>query len=351
MVNVSVIAVLATATVLVDDFEQAARRAVYGDQVRVAVRTGVQEVVLTGTDRDSLGLYLDGRLRVSARDEHRYHEALVHPAMDGPRARVLILGGGDGLAAREVLRYRDVRSVTLVEIDPAVTRLARTDPALSELNGHAYRDPRLTAVGADAFTWLRADHHRYDVVISDLPDPGITASTKLYSAEFYGLIAEALAPVAASWCTRARRRSGPGPSGRWRPRYGPEASPPARTASRAAPPATLPVTLPVTPPASPRAPTGSVPGAAAGGLGLRPGGGRSGGGAGAGRRSARTALSGGGGATGGGPGGRRTAAAGAGAVHADPPALLGGDVRGGVRGRDGGAGRAGRTGGSGGWKP
>lgn len=188
------IAVLATATFLVDDFERAARRAVYGDQVRVAVQTGVQEVILTGTDSDSLGLYLDGRLRVSARDEHRYHEALVHPAMNGPHARVLVLGGGDGLAAREVLRYRDVRSVTVVEIDPAVTRLARTDPALSGLNGHAYRDPRLTAVGADAFTWLRADRHRYDVVISDLPDPGFTASTKLYSAEFYGLVAEALAP-------------------------------------------------------------------------------------------------------------------------------------------------------------
>ncbi|MDT0478490.1 spermidine synthase, partial [Streptomyces sp. DSM 41014] len=126
LVNVSVIAVLATATFLVDDFERAARRAVYGYHVRVAVQTGVQEVVVTGTDRDSLGLYLDGRLRVSARDEHRYHEALVHPAMNGPRARVLVLGGGDGLAAREVLRYRDVRSVTVVEIDPAVTRLART---------------------------------------------------------------------------------------------------------------------------------------------------------------------------------------------------------------------------------
>lgn len=240
------IAVLATATFLVDDFERAARQAVYGDQVRVAVQTGVQEVVLTGTDRDSLGLYLDGRLRVSARDEHRYHEALVHPAMNGPHARVLVLGGGDGLAAREVLRYRDVRSVTVVEIDPAVTRLARTDPALSGLNGHVYRDPRLTAVGADAFTWLRADRHRYDVVISDLPDPGVTASTKLYSAEFYGLVAEALAPVGGWWCTRARRRPGPGPSGPWRPRYGPEASRPARTASRAAPPV------------SPRAPTGSA---------------------------------------------------------------------------------------------
>ncbi|MFH9465853.1 polyamine aminopropyltransferase [Streptomyces clavifer] len=193
-VNVTVIALLATATVLVDDFERAARRAVYGDAVRVAVQTEVQEVVLTGEGRHSLELYLDGRLRVSSRDEYRYHEALVHPAMEGPRARVLILGGGDGLAAREVLRYPDVESVVVVELDPAVTRLARTDPALSGLNGHAYDDPRLTAVPGDAFTWLRATRGRYDVVVSDLPDPGITASTKLYSAEFYGLVVEALEP-------------------------------------------------------------------------------------------------------------------------------------------------------------
>ncbi|MFF3391039.1 polyamine aminopropyltransferase [Streptomyces sp. NPDC002669] len=192
--NAAVIAVLALTTVLVDDFERAARRAVYGDGVRVAVQTEVQEVVLTGSGRGSLHLYLDGRLRVSARDEHRYHEALVHPAMNGPHARVLILGGGDGLAAREVLRHSDVRGVTLVELDSGVTRLARTDPALSELNGHAYRDPRLTAVTADAFTWLRAARDRYDVVISDLPDPGISASTKLYSAEFYGLVARVLTP-------------------------------------------------------------------------------------------------------------------------------------------------------------
>ncbi|MFD9427404.1 MULTISPECIES: polyamine aminopropyltransferase [unclassified Streptomyces] len=194
LANLSVILLLAVATVLVDDFERAARRAVYGDNVRVAVQTEVQEVVLTGAGRDSLDLYLDGRLRVSARDEYRYHEALVHPAMNGRHERVLILGGGDGLAAREVLRYRDVRELTVVELDPAVTRLARTDPALRELNAHAYRDPRLAAVGGDAFTWLRAGADRYDVVISDLPDPGITASTKLYSAEFYGLIAESLAP-------------------------------------------------------------------------------------------------------------------------------------------------------------
>ncbi|MFE3825942.1 polyamine aminopropyltransferase [Streptomyces sp. NPDC059092] len=197
-VNVVVLAVLATAAVEVDDFERAARRALYGDGVRVALHTDIQEVVLTGAGAggESLELYLDGRLRVSGRDEFRYHEALVHPAMRGPHARVLILGGGDGLAAREVLRYRDVRAVTLVELDPGVVGLARTDPALAELNGHAYDDPRLREVSADAFTWLReaerAGAGAYDVVISDLPNPGITASTKLYSEEFYGLASHVL---------------------------------------------------------------------------------------------------------------------------------------------------------------
>ncbi|MFG2926602.1 polyamine aminopropyltransferase [Streptomyces sp. NPDC048305] len=194
VVNATVIAVLATASVLVDDFERAARRAVYGEDVRVALRTEVQEVVLTGARHGSLDLYLDGRLRVSSRDGHRYHEALVHPAMKGAHRRVLILGGGDGLAAREVLRYRDVESVVVVELDPAVTRLARTDPALAELNAHAFGDPRLTPVTADAFNWLRETRDRFDVVVADLPDPGITSSTKLYAAEFYGLVARTLEP-------------------------------------------------------------------------------------------------------------------------------------------------------------
>ncbi|MEV8394897.1 MULTISPECIES: polyamine aminopropyltransferase [unclassified Streptomyces] len=211
IVNALVLALLGTAAVLVDDFERAARRAVYGDQVRVALHTGAQEVVITGGRSGPLELYLDGRLRVSARDEFRYHEALVHPAMRGPHARVLILGGGDGLAAREVLRYRGVREVTVVELDREVVRLARTDPALRELNGEVYGDGRVRAVYADAFMWLRealdaggvdaggiggrggSGGGPYDVVISDLPNPGVTASTKLYSEEFYGLATRVLA--------------------------------------------------------------------------------------------------------------------------------------------------------------
>lgn len=193
VVNALVLALLAGATVMVDEFERAARRAVYGPDVRVAVRTGVQEVVLTGGPRQPPDLFLNGRLKVRGHDEHRYHEALVHPAMLGRHDRVLILGGGDGLAAREVLRHGDVRALTVVELDPGVVRLARTDPALTALNDRAYDDPRLRVVTADAFSWLREHRGDYDVIISDLPDPGITASTKLYSLEFYGLARRTLA--------------------------------------------------------------------------------------------------------------------------------------------------------------
>ncbi|GHB21894.1 polyamine aminopropyltransferase [Streptomyces chryseus] len=196
VVNAVVLALLTTATALVGDFERAARRAVYGEGVRVAVQTDLQEIVVTGAPGGPLDLFLDGRLRVSGRDEHRYHEALVHPAMRGRHTRVVILGGGDGLAAREVLRYPGVESVTVVELDSAVVELARTDPVLSALNGGAHRDPRLRVDTADAFTWLREQgrlRRPYDVVISDLPDPGITPSTKLYSQEFYGLASRVLA--------------------------------------------------------------------------------------------------------------------------------------------------------------
>ncbi|MFJ8489093.1 polyamine aminopropyltransferase [Streptomyces sp. NPDC094038] len=197
--NVTVLGLLASAAALVGDFERAARHAVYGADVRVALQTDVQEIVLTGGTRGRpLDLFLDGRLRVGGRDERRYHEALVHPALTGPHARVLILGGGDGMAAREVLRHPGVDRVDIVELDAGLVRLARHDPALSALNGHAYDDPHVHVFTADAFHWLReaprSGYSGYDVVIADLPDPGITASTKLYSQEFYGLVRRALAP-------------------------------------------------------------------------------------------------------------------------------------------------------------
>ncbi len=104
--NVVVLAALACAAAGVGAFERAARHAVYGGHVRVAEQTGVQEVVLTGGGPRGLPAALRRRPARGLRpDEARYHEALVEPAMDGPHARVLVLGGGDGLALREVLRY------------------------------------------------------------------------------------------------------------------------------------------------------------------------------------------------------------------------------------------------------
>ncbi|MDF9814625.1 polyamine aminopropyltransferase [Streptomyces sp. SPB162] len=192
--NLGVLAVLGAAALAAGPFEQAARRAVYGGDVRVAEQTDVQEIVLTGGSGAPVQLFFDGRLRVCGADEYRYHEALVHPAMAGRHSRVLILGGGDGLALREVLRYPDVTSVTVVDLDGELVRLARTDTDLVALNRHAYADPRVRTVTADAFDWLRADRPGpYDVILADLPDPGISRSAKLYSEEFYGLAGRALA--------------------------------------------------------------------------------------------------------------------------------------------------------------
>ncbi|MBQ0927994.1 polyamine aminopropyltransferase [Saccharopolyspora endophytica] len=208
-----------------DDFEVTARQALYAHPVVHAERSPYQDVVLTESvslsGAKDTRMYLNGDLQFSSVDEYRYHEALVHPAMNGPRGRVLVLGGGDGLALREVLRYPDVREVTLVDLDPAVLELARTDPRVSSLNRNAFDDPRVRAVAGDAFSWLRENRERYDVVMVDMPDADSTATAKLYSAEFYGLVSQAMSDHAravvqagspyfapkAYWCVEATLRS------------------------------------------------------------------------------------------------------------------------------------------------
>jgi len=194
-----VMATLAGAYLVAADFEVTARQQLYRDPVVHAERSRYQEIVLTRAvspvaDGSDLRLYLDGDLQFSSVDEYRYHEALVHPALSGRRDRVLLLGGGDGLALREVLRYPDVTSVTVVELDPAVVALARAEPDIRALNGAAFDDPRVRLVHADAFAWLRGAPGVFDAVVVDLPDPDQTATAKLYSVEFYSLLRQALGP-------------------------------------------------------------------------------------------------------------------------------------------------------------
>ncbi|HTO11042.1 MAG TPA: polyamine aminopropyltransferase, partial [Candidatus Binatia bacterium] len=141
-------------------------------------------------------LVLNGNLQFAERDEYRYHEALVHPVLaahPAPR-RVLILGGGDGLAAREVLRYPAVASVTLVDLDGEMTRLFADNAMLRALNGGALADPRVRVINADAFVWLQAARETFDVAVVDFPDPHNFSLGKLYSRTFYRLLRSRLEP-------------------------------------------------------------------------------------------------------------------------------------------------------------
>ncbi|WP_370221261.1 polyamine aminopropyltransferase [Kitasatospora sp. MAP12-22] len=203
----AVLATLAVAAAATGAIERAARHALYGGQARPAVQSRYGEIVLTGSPprvpeqgsppTDPLRLYLAGRLAVCSADEYRYHEALVHPALaGGADTRVLLLGGGDGLALREVLRHSGVASVLVVTLDPALPELARTDPGLAALGEHSFADTRVRVVTADPLAWLReADPAQsFDAVLADLPAPERAAHSEYHSTEFYGLAAARLGP-------------------------------------------------------------------------------------------------------------------------------------------------------------
>ena len=166
----------------------------FGDEVIYSTSTPYQRLVVTRW-KDDLRLYINGNLQFSSRDEYRYHEALVHPALESlPWARsVLILGGGDGLALREVLRYPNIRRVTLVDLDPAMTKAFASREELVRLNHASLRDPRVTVVNADAALWLKDSPQLFDAAIVDFPDPSSFALGKLYSVPFYQMLRQHVA--------------------------------------------------------------------------------------------------------------------------------------------------------------
>ena len=131
----------------------AAEDNIYADEIIFSRDTRYQHIVLTAW-KDDLRLFLNSHLQFSSRDEYRYHEALVHPglaARAGAR-RVLVLGGGDGLAVREILKYPQIESITLVDLDPEMTQLFSTHPLLTALNS-ASSSPKVHVINADAFPW------------------------------------------------------------------------------------------------------------------------------------------------------------------------------------------------------
>jgi spermidine synthase len=167
----------------------------YPGQVLYAKSSPFQRILLT-RDKEDLRLYLGGHLQFSSKDEYRYHEALVHPGLAAlPQARsVLILGGGDGMAAREVLKYPGVERVVLVDLDAQVTELFKGQESLAQLNGGSLSDPRLQVVNRDAFLWMTEAQEQFDFVVADFPDPSSFSVGKLYSTRFYERLSQRLVP-------------------------------------------------------------------------------------------------------------------------------------------------------------
>jgi spermidine synthase len=189
---------LAVAFAGAERFTRSFEERLFRGEVVLAEQTLYQRIALLKRG-EGVRLYLNGRLQFASRDEYRYHEAVVHPALaalPAPR-RALVLGGGDGMAVRELLRHRTIESVTLVDIDARVTALFRDHAQLAALNGGALRDPRVTIVNADAWRWLegRAQAEgRFDAVVLDLPDPSTFALGRIYSVPFFRLLARHLSP-------------------------------------------------------------------------------------------------------------------------------------------------------------
>jgi spermidine synthase len=167
----------------------------YPDKIVYAKSTPYQRIVLTRSNMD-WRLFLNGNLQFSSADEYRYHEALIHPGLSQlHNARhILVLGGGDGMAVREILKYADVADITLVDLDKAMTDLFQSNSALLELNSRALLSPLVTVINTDAFVWIRENQKVFDFIVVDFPDPSNYSLGKLYSTSFYNELHRALSP-------------------------------------------------------------------------------------------------------------------------------------------------------------
>jgi len=195
---VVVIALLVIWVIKANRLTSLAEDEMFSDDIVYSHTSHYQRIVVT-KGRAGFQLFLNGHLQFSSADEYRYHEALVHPAMTlaGAPRRVLVLGGGDGLAVREILRYPSVEWVTLVDLDPDMTGLSRAFPPLAELNERSLSDPRVHVVNTDAMIWLEGEVEPFDVAIIDFPDPNTFGLGKLYTTRFYRMLKERLTPDAS----------------------------------------------------------------------------------------------------------------------------------------------------------
>ena len=167
-----------------------AEKHLYFDQIVFNKQTLYQKIIITkASNFKDHRMFIDGSIQFSSKDEHRYHEYLVHPIMSlGKKTNnILILGGGDGLALRELIKYSDIKLIHLVDIDEEIINISKSFNVLRRLNKDSLNDKRVKIFNMDAFSFLNREGIKYDIIIIDLPDPHNEALSKLYSKEFYRL--------------------------------------------------------------------------------------------------------------------------------------------------------------------
>lgn len=169
-----------------DNISESIENGLYRDHVIYMKQTEYQKIVIT-KHRDDVRLYIDGNCQFSTTDEYRYHEALVHVPMSAvtSHSNVLVLGGGDGMAVREILKYDGVKNIDLVDLDVGMIQVCSTNPNITAINQDSLKSEKLSIHNADAFEFLEASEQKYDVIIVDLPDPNSESLNKLYSNVFY----------------------------------------------------------------------------------------------------------------------------------------------------------------------
>lgn len=192
MLSCGAIALLFGLTLLASRITAYAQDHLYFDQVVWRSQSPYQSLVVTNPwQKNDVRLFIDGHLQFAEVDEYRYHEALVHPVMswgESPAENVLVLGGGDGLAIREILKYPDVKRIDLVDLDPQMTDLGKEFAPIVRLNGNSMSSEKVHIFNQDAFLFVKKSHRIYDRVIIDFPDPHNEALAKLYSVEFYAMV-------------------------------------------------------------------------------------------------------------------------------------------------------------------
>lgn len=180
---------LLTSGYLLDKWEDK----IFEHKVVFSKESQYQNLVLTKNNSD-IRLYINNIIQFSSKDEYRYHEALAHVPLCFARnkSRVLILGGGEGLLARELLKHAKIDTIDIVDLDAEVFKIASTQHDLVELNKGALKNPKVKPIVNDAMQYLIKNSQVYDIILADLPDPSNESLSRLYSKSFYKLIANNL---------------------------------------------------------------------------------------------------------------------------------------------------------------